>query len=403
MPTDQFTSNMLLSLQGQDIRIPNLTKVLPGWTSRLHGDYQAAKNKVLNPWIRRWVDDDQTCFKLQQAEFGIFAAVLCADSSFDRFCTVAKYFAWYYIWDDIFDCGVLEGKPDAAIRYRESSMRYIQHQLLPETECPDLSIYPQQLQKTLQSWEEVGSHIRSVCSRETCAILSEEMLKYMSAVGDANALFVNGKCPSLESYWERRDYAAGVYPGIATIPFVYGVDITRAELSGPEMQKLWRDTSYVTHIANDMLSLRKELKDGQIENLVPVLMLNNGIGANEAMQLSYNLAEENARGMDDAAQTLRDECVEERQAVVVDAFVRGCKDLAGALIHWSYSGGRYFKPSEIDARGEVHFRIEKPVHNEGYSVGFNSSSRSTNLRLGSCIAVLASVVLLIRTVGPQLV
>jgi hypothetical protein len=35
-----------------------------------------------------------TCRKLQKAEFGVFAAILCADAPFDRLCTVAKYFAW---------------------------------------------------------------------------------------------------------------------------------------------------------------------------------------------------------------------------------------------------------------------------------------------------------------------
>jgi hypothetical protein len=51
-------------------------------------------------------------------------------------------------------------------------------------------------------------------------ILSKAMLEYMEAVGDANELFADGKLPSLEAYWARRDYAAGIYPGIATIPYV---------------------------------------------------------------------------------------------------------------------------------------------------------------------------------------
>jgi hypothetical protein len=46
------------------------------------------------------------------------------------------------------------------------------------------------------------------------------MLDYISAVDDANALFQDGAVPSVEAYWRRRDYAAGVYPTIATIPSV---------------------------------------------------------------------------------------------------------------------------------------------------------------------------------------
>ncbi|KAL2826947.1 isoprenoid synthase domain-containing protein [Aspergillus pseudoustus] len=207
------------SLTGQTVSVPNLAKLLPSWDFKIHPEYERARDEFLNPWIRRWVDDALTCRKLQKAEFGVFAAVLCADAPFDRFCTVAKYFAWY-----------------------------IQHQLLPEHECPDLSIYPSQLQNTLVCWEEVGTHIREVCSHETRVILSKAMLEYMEAVGDANALFENGKLPSLEAYWARRDYAAGIYPGIATIPFVYGVDITAADVSNIRMKELWKSTSYLVHM-----------------------------------------------------------------------------------------------------------------------------------------------------------
>jgi hypothetical protein len=55
---------------------------------------------------------------------------------------------------------------------------------------------------------------------DTRVILSTTMLEYMEAVGDANELFADGELPSLKAYWARRDYAAGIYPGIATIPYV---------------------------------------------------------------------------------------------------------------------------------------------------------------------------------------
>jgi hypothetical protein len=67
----------------------------------------------------------------------------------------------------VFDCGALQGQPLAMKEYRDASMEYIKHQLLPENPCPDLSVYPLELQKALECWEEVGVHIRSVCDRGT--------------------------------------------------------------------------------------------------------------------------------------------------------------------------------------------------------------------------------------------
>ncbi|KAL3465047.1 terpenoid synthase [Aspergillus heterothallicus] len=349
------------SLTGQTVSVPNLAKLLPSWAFKIHPEYERARNDFLNPWIRRWVDDSLTSRKLQKAEFGVFAAVLCSDAPFDRFVTVAKYFAWYYIWDDIFDCGALQGSSDSEVSaYRQASMQYIQYQLLPEHECPDLSVYSSQLQNALVCWEEVGKHIREVCSHNTRMILSKAMLEYMEAVGDANALFDNGKFPSLEAYWARRDYAAGIYPGIATIPFVYGVDITPADVSNIQMKELWKSTSYLVHISNDIISLRKELSDGQIENLVPVIMLNESITINEAMQESYKYAKDNVAGMETAARNLQSALGgTPRDQAVVAAFTQGCRDLAAGLIHWSYSGQRYFKSAELDADKVLHFQINR--------------------------------------------
>ncbi|KAL3475417.1 terpenoid synthase [Aspergillus californicus] len=321
------------SIQHQQVQVPNLGRLFPSWKARIHPEYEKCRDEVLNPWIRHWVDNDRTCYKLQKAEFGVFAAILCAGSSFDRMCTVAKFFAWYFIWDDIFDCGSLQGDYITMKAYREASMQYIQHQLLPETECPDLSPYSQELQKALQCWEEVGSHIRSVCSSDTCIVLSKEIVDYIAAVDDANALFMDGTVPSVQEYWRRRDFTAGVYPTIATIPFAHGVDVNLSDISNPRMQDLWKSTSYLVHITNDILSLRKELKDGQIENIVPVLMLNKGLTMNQAIQESYNLANQNALGIDTATQALKSE-LPGYYDPVVNALTQGCTDIAAGLIHW---------------------------------------------------------------------
>jgi hypothetical protein len=72
--------------------------------------------------------------------------------------------------EPVFDCGALQGKSLAMKAYREASKQYIKHQLLPENPCPDLTVYPLELQKAIECWEEVGVHIRSVCNQGTCLL-----------------------------------------------------------------------------------------------------------------------------------------------------------------------------------------------------------------------------------------
>jgi hypothetical protein len=75
--------------------------------------------------------------------------------------------------------------------------------------------------------------------------------------------------------------------------------------------------------------------DDQIENLIPVLMLNNGIDCNTAMQKSYQLLENEAKGLEHAKKRLLEtpEAVSPETSV---AFIQGCFDTAMGLAHWRY-------------------------------------------------------------------
>ncbi|KNG83621.1 hypothetical protein ANOM_008358 [Aspergillus nomiae NRRL 13137] len=263
----------------------------------------------------------------------------------------------YFIWDDIFDCGALKYNSEGAKCYRRASIKYFEHQLL-DRDPPDLSPFTLELQKALLCWDEVGSHIREACSEETRAILLDRMVEYVASVDNVDSLYKNGtRIPTLQEYWERRECTAGVYPVIATIPFAYGLNITITDVENPYMKKLWRHTSYLVHITNDMFSMRKEINDMQIENLIPILMLNKGIQCHDAMQVGYAFAMEEASKFQQVENILLLQPGTTSE-VISDAFVRGCKDVVMGLVHWSYSGTRYFQETEIGEDHVIRFQID---------------------------------------------
>ncbi|KAL2808542.1 terpenoid synthase [Aspergillus granulosus] len=344
------------SIRGQRATLPNFYAIFPDWKPDLHPEYERARDEVLNPWIERWVPDPHTARKFQAAEFGVFAAVMCARASFKKLCTVSKAFAWYFVWDDLFDCGILAGDPQAAKAYREQSMQYFRAVLCGKGPVPDLSDCSEELYNALHCWDEVAAHLRDECSKETLELLLEKKLLYVSSVDAVDISFQGNQIPSLAQYWRRRDRTAGVHPVTATIPFIYDLQISRQCLKDNRMQLLWRHTSYLVHMINDMFSLRKEIADNQIENLVPVLMLNEGVDCNQAVRLSYQLVQEAARGFLEVEASLQD-IASHIDPSISNAFIQGCKNVVMGLTHWSYSGQRYFKPSELNSNNEIEFAL----------------------------------------------
>ncbi|KAL3252182.1 hypothetical protein ABHI18_010227 [Aspergillus niger] len=340
------------SLKGQCAVLPNLYSLFPDWTPKMHPEYARARDESINPWIERYVKNSVTCRKLQQADFTTFAAVMCADSSFERLCTVAKWFTWYeyFIWDDLFDCGPLTHHPETIKKYRYTSIEYFKHVLCHEAEYPDLSEYSEELQNALRCWDAIADHIL------TRQVLLAAMIDYVSSVDDVDSIYSDGETPSLQQYWRRRDRTAGVHVVIATIPFVYGFDISGRDLNDTNMKLLRRHTSCLVHTQNDMFSLRKEARDGQVENLIPIIMLNENLGASQAMEVAFMLAQESARGFYEVADDMR-QTAKGRRRAVANIFIEGCRNIVMGLTHWSYTGERYFRAGEADKNHTIYFEL----------------------------------------------
>ncbi|PYH75275.1 terpenoid synthase [Aspergillus vadensis CBS 113365] len=343
------------SLKGQRAVLPNLYCLFPDWTPKLHPEYARARDESTDPWIKRFVRDPSICRKLQKADFTTFAAVMCAKSSFVRLCTVAEWFTWYFIWDDLFDCGSLSHDPETITRYRYASVEYFKHVLCDEVEHPDLSEFSEELQSALRCWDEVADHIRQVCSKRTSFLLAA-MIDYAWSVDYVDSIYSEDTIPSLQQYWCRRERTAGVHPVIATIPFIYGFDISGRDLDDTNMILLRKHTSYLVHIQNDMFSIRKEAKVGQFENLVPIIMLNENLRASQAMKVAFMLAQESARGFYEVVDRMQ-QAAKGRHRAVADIFIEGCRNIVMGLTHWSYTGERYFTAGEANEDHTIHFEL----------------------------------------------
>ncbi|OJK00807.1 hypothetical protein ASPACDRAFT_1855353 [Aspergillus aculeatus ATCC 16872] len=273
----------------------------------------------------------------------------------------------------VFDCGILANDKDKAQEYREKSVRYFHAVLGEEEDIPNLSCFSEELQFALLCWNEVADHIRSVCSKgqsasrsnihqankslDSLKVLLDQKLYYVESVDTVDTVYSGNHIPSLKQYLSRRERTAGVYPVIATIPFIYGIDVSQQQLDGELMQLLWKHTSYLVHMINDIFSLRKEIADGQIENLIPVLMLNEGVDCNTAMKLAIMLVDEAAHGFHETEKHLRAQHDSAPHDQVTEAFLEGCKNVVMGLTYWSYTGQRYFHNSEVEAGNMITFSL----------------------------------------------
>lgn len=86
---------------------------------------------------------------------------------------------------------------------------------------------------------------------------------------------------------------------------------------------------------DDCTSFQSDSKqmDDQFENLIPILMLNNNLSCNVAMQESYELLRHEVEGLRHSRALLTNSS-KEVPANISAAFIQGCYDIAMGLAHW---------------------------------------------------------------------
>ncbi|KAL3251290.1 hypothetical protein ABHI18_010719, partial [Aspergillus niger] len=92
------------------------------------------------------------------------------------------------------------------------------------------------------------------------------------------------------------------------------------------------------------------------ENLIPIIMLNENLGASQAMEVAFMLAQESARGFYEVADDMR-QTAKGRRRAVANIFIEGCRNIVMGLTHWSYTGERYFRAGEADKNHTIYFEL----------------------------------------------
>ena len=97
--------------------------------------------------------------------------------------------------------------------------------------------------------------------------------------------------------------------------------------------KKWYVAEYCFHLDPGTLWLNYKQNDDQVEDLLPVLIMNEPMTCDTAMQKSYDLLKEEAAGFYDAEKRLMGS-LSDKDKAVGEAFVQGCLNIAMGLAHW---------------------------------------------------------------------
>jgi hypothetical protein len=359
---------VLPSLHGQAVRIPDLQSLYTGWPSVVNPK-QDAVNSVVHSVLETHSMTKAVEMKLKKANLSLLIASWYPFSSAETLKEITYFVCWMYMVDDAIIDKVSWPGLDNAAAFEEAyntlmDFVYKSLKLDGDVEKPQ----PQSTIAAIDSFRHLGEKL---CDKYT--LVQREKFydackMTMNGYRTEQQLRVSGPIPTWDEYWSYREGSSCISMCVAMIELAIDSHIPTEILQSQEIVSLWRETTINTWMVNDLVSAKKELGEGFIENAVALLAIETWKaqdGMDRAVQLvkeSTARFEEQARAverkfcglpkrsMNEDDLSVKNETEIAGQQIVSDQvrkFVENCRAIITGSLSWRYVAAPSISQNEL--------------------------------------------------------
>lgn len=159
-------------------------------------------------------------------------------------------------------------------------------------------------------------------------------------------LRVSGRLPTWDEYLEYREGSSCISMCVAMIELAIGSHLPDEILESEEIKALWKETVVGTWMVNDIVSAKKELGEGFVENAVALGALETG-KAQDGMDKAVRLAKESSERFEEQARKVEtrfrdleeqtnDATINQNSRDEIRKFVESCKCILTGSLSWRY-------------------------------------------------------------------
>ncbi|KAL1306968.1 hypothetical protein AAFC00_005603 [Neodothiora populina] len=373
--------NVLSRSRGQKVRIPDLRPLMSGWPMDINPHRETVK-AVIADILDKYSMSAAMTMKLKKANLDYLLSVWFPYSSEEKLIDLTYFCGWMFLVDDEIDAMSMPNHFDQdafAALYRET-LEVVQQSLkLGDTAHAEdrKSVSP-----TAESFRRIGSALCRSYSYEKRVMFLDEARLTLDGYRSEQQLRLIGTIPSFEEYWDYREGSSCCRQVVAMIEFANELRIPIHIIESPDMRSLWKETCLVHWITNDIVSAKKELAEGFVENLV-VLCSDLAYSAQSGMDTAINLLKASIQRLELAAfnllstycgQTERRsisqllsmlkeipadvEYTQDDLSCAIELFIANCKCMCVGNLNWSVASPRYgLQELSRDEEGGMEFVI----------------------------------------------
>jgi hypothetical protein len=248
----------------------------------------AAANQHMLQWATgfRLIPNQYTLnTTLQRMNYGWLGARVHPRASIEALRLATEWQCWLFFGDDEND------ESDEGQKPAEMALRHAGYLAILDGKMPTRAARPTALALT-----ELRSRLARLASPECRRRFRQRVEDYFSAIRWEAENRLTKFVPDPETYVRMRLDTSAVYTCFELIEFTEGISLPKEVRDHPQILALGRMANNVTSWCNDVVSLDKELRHGDVHNLVIVLRHHHKLSLLEAVHKAIELhnAEVNA-------------------------------------------------------------------------------------------------------------
>ncbi|KAL2044834.1 hypothetical protein N7G274_002609 [Stereocaulon virgatum] len=202
-------------------------------------------------------------------------------ANFDNLAVLLFILIWLFTWDDDIEekGGSVHDSLNAADVRREETLQYVTYSLgfkVPES-------YNVSTSALVVGFESIGNTLCKAFTVEQRQRFLHNTKVYIQASRIEQELRLCGMIPTIEEYWKYRTDTSAVDVTTSVTELLKKTNMPQYIFDDADMKHVWRETNIMISASNDMFSVKKEMRNGQIDNLITLLCFNRNIQAQEAM------------------------------------------------------------------------------------------------------------------------
>ncbi|KAL7941420.1 terpene synthase [Trichoderma barbatum] len=343
-------SDVIRRALNKKVLVPDILSLMPAWPSEFHPDIDEI-NLEIDEWLKTVnVAEEKKAKHRARGNYTLLTGVYYPHCKKEKMLVLSQFLYWIFFWDDEIDTGgELTNDREGTLLCCAETHKCIDDCLGPSPNYTP----PPGSRGTVEMFYPILRDLRSGLGPVSTERLRKELHDYVSGASNQQRVREENSLPDCWDHFQMRADDVGVIPSITQNEYAMEFELPEWIRRHEAMEEIVLECTKLTILLNEVLSLQKEFRDSQLENLCFLFMNTYNISIEESIDKVLGLLKEHYEICVAAEARLPWSKTDEQLNESIREYVRGANRLATGTACWSYNCERYFKLSQLNEKREL--------------------------------------------------